>query len=367
MSLTLPHPTFLFIIQIITNVLKAAGELKPPVVAHPPTTSRTSAGTGTEPSSPNVFGVRPVVPDANSVPMPLNMSLLRSAAELAHSRIGSQLDGCMECLLARLEVDAGRVYEQECGGAATRAAAVVATRSPVLSFAADATGEPNATQSSTTQSDIAETSQDESVDIEDDKPSEEEKKEQDYKMALGRLQEQQDPLSKAREELKVFLMIRSLELIRAIDEHCLSPLLLTVEGSVSLSDELTVVADVAAQDGESAATAKEMKEDIVFQLGYRTLAQQRNSSQAGWTGDLQSYACHTNVLGSRDLDIFFADTSAISRMSNYDSVITVRSYGIAYCLCQRHRRGFQKLMVEIPEAVAQVLAPEIFGTKDSAT
>ncbi|KAG0213750.1 hypothetical protein BGX33_002705 [Mortierella sp. NVP41] len=197
MSLTLPHPTFLFIIQIITNVLKAAGELKPPVVAHPPTTSRTSAGTGTEPSSPNVFGVRPVVPDANSVPMPLNMSLLRSAAELAHSRIGSQLDGCMECLLARLEVDAGRVYEQECEGAATRAAAVVATRSP-----SSATGEPNATQSSTTQSDIAETSQDESVDIEDDKPSEEEKKEQDYKMALGRLQEQQDPLSKAREELK---------------------------------------------------------------------------------------------------------------------------------------------------------------------
>ncbi|KAF9105403.1 hypothetical protein BGX29_012318 [Mortierella sp. GBA35] len=352
MSLTLPHPTFLFIIQIITNVLKAAGELKPPVVAHPPTTSRTSAGTGTEPSSPNVFGVRPVVPDANSVPMPLNMSLLRSAAELAHSRIGSQLDGCMECLLARLEVDAGRVYEQECEGAATRAAAVVATRSP-----SSATGEPNATQSSTTQSDIAETSQDESVDIEDDKPSEEEKKEQDYKMALGRLQEQQDPLSKAREELKVFLVIRSLELIRAIDEHCLSPLLLTVEGSVSLSDELTVVADVAAQDGESAATAKEMKEDIVFQLGYRTLAQQRNSSQAG---------CIMSTRGQGAGGVQCQRGFFYHRATSY-RVITVRSYGIAYCLCQRHRRGFQKLMVEIPEAVVQVLAPEIFGTKDSAT
>ncbi|KAG0215073.1 hypothetical protein BGX33_001508 [Mortierella sp. NVP41] len=288
------------IIQIIINVLKAAGELKPPVVAPPPASSGTGAGTGAGSTSSNVFGVRPVVPDANSVAMLLDMGFPRSAAELALTRSGNQLERATEYLLTHQEVVAAAIYEQEREEAAARAAAIAAANEPPVppptaesaetstteapasstteqspsepSAAGDASveqddddddeedddeedeeemlrqalemsrassdvamaedeadsapntqesnaaEEPAATQTSTAQSDTAEASQDEPIDVEDNKPSEEEKKEQEYKLALERHQEQKDQLSKAREELKPLLVSRSLELIEAIDD-----------------------------------------------------------------------------------------------------------------------------------------------------
>ena len=118
------------IIQIIINVFKAAGELKPPVVAPPPSSSGTGAGTGAGSSAPNVFGVRSVVPDSNSVAMLLDMGFPRSAAELALTRSGNQLERATEYLLTHQEVVAAAIYEQEREEAAARAAAITAANEP---------------------------------------------------------------------------------------------------------------------------------------------------------------------------------------------------------------------------------------------
>ncbi|KAG0268219.1 hypothetical protein BGZ95_002557, partial [Linnemannia exigua] len=298
------------IIQTIINLLKAAGELKPPIVAPPPASSGTGAGTGAGASSSNVFGVRPVVPDANSVAMLLDMGFPRSAAELALTRSGNQLERATEYLLTHQEVVAAAIYE-----AAARAAAIAAANEPSVPTAAAGSAEANATdaasateateateasgasgatdatstvqgpsepaateeatvehdededvdeesedeeemlrqalemsraldvamaedevtsapqtqesvteeeqhaiQSSTTQPAANETNQEEAIDVEDDQPTEEEKKEQEYKLALERHQEHKDQLNKAREDLKLLLVGRSLELIESIDD-----------------------------------------------------------------------------------------------------------------------------------------------------
>ncbi|KAG0374236.1 hypothetical protein BGX24_010655 [Mortierella sp. AD032] len=300
------------IIQTVINLLKAAGELKPPVVAPPPASSGTGAGTGAGASASNVFGVRPVVPDANSVAMLLDMGFPRSAAELALTRSGNQLERATEYLLTHQEVVAAAIYEQEREEAAARAAAIAAANEPPVPPAAAGSAETNATdaadatdatdateasgvtdatsavqepsepaatgeatvehdededddeesedeeemlrqalemsramdvamavdeatsapqtqesvteevqddtQSSTTQLAADEASQEEAIDVEDDQPTEEEKKEQEYKLVLERHQEHKDQLTKAREDLKLLLVGRSLELIESIDD-----------------------------------------------------------------------------------------------------------------------------------------------------
>ncbi|KAK5815411.1 hypothetical protein F5H01DRAFT_279335, partial [Linnemannia elongata] len=233
------------IIQIFINVLKASGELKPPVVAPPPPSSGTGAGTGAGSSASNVFGVRPVVPDANSVAMLLDMGFPRSAAELALTRSGNQLERATEYLLTHQEVVAAAIYEQEREEAAARAAAIAAANEPPVpptpASSADtvvtattgatdastteqapseaaATGDSSdATDAATTQSTAEEATQEGAIDVEDDQPTEEEKREQEYKLALDLHQEHKDQLSKAREELKLVLVSRSLELIESID------------------------------------------------------------------------------------------------------------------------------------------------------
>ncbi|KAF9909831.1 hypothetical protein EC991_008002 [Linnemannia zychae] len=290
------------IIQIIINILKAAGELKPPPVAPPPASSGSGAGTGPGTTASNVFGARPVVPDANSVAMLLDMGFPRSAAELALTRSANQLERATEYLLTHQEVVAAAVYEQEREEAAARAAAIAAANEPPVPPAPASTAEGNATDtttaadsvdapsteqtppepattggvtaeqnegeddedsedeeemlrqalemsraldvamaeddvtsapqtqesaveeeqdathSSTSQPAVDETAQEEAIDVEDDQPTEEEKKEQEYKVALERHQEHKDQLSKARDELKLLLVGRSLELIESIDD-----------------------------------------------------------------------------------------------------------------------------------------------------
>ncbi|KAF9145192.1 hypothetical protein BGX30_010067 [Mortierella sp. GBA39] len=285
------------IIQIIINVLKAAGELKPPVVAPPPPSSGNGAGTGAGSSASNVFGVRPVVPDANSVAMLLDMGFPRSAAELALTRSSNQLERATEYLLTHQEVVAAAIYEQEREEAAARAAAIATANEPpvpptaagsadtaatattdatdasanehALSEAAatgdasverddgeededeeedeeemlrqalemsraldvamaddEATSTPqttteaeqDATDATTAQSTAEEATQEEAIDVENDQPTEEQKREQEYKLALDLHLEHKDQLSKAREELKLLLVSRSLELIESIND-----------------------------------------------------------------------------------------------------------------------------------------------------
>ena len=107
------------VIQVIINILRAAGEQKPAV-----STTAPPVIVGT--STPNIFGARPLVPDATSVGILLDMGFPRSAAELALTRCGNQLERATEYLLTHQEVVAAAIYEQEREEAAARAAAVAA-------------------------------------------------------------------------------------------------------------------------------------------------------------------------------------------------------------------------------------------------
>ncbi|KAF9997246.1 hypothetical protein BGZ79_009053 [Entomortierella chlamydospora] len=136
------------VIQIITNILKAAGELKPPVSAVPPVIVGTT--------TPNIFGARPIVPDANSVATLLDMGFPRSAAELALTRCGNQLERATEYLLTHQEVVAAAIYEQEREEAAARAAAIAAanastTNEASTESAAGASNSENTENASGTQ------------------------------------------------------------------------------------------------------------------------------------------------------------------------------------------------------------------------
>ncbi|KAG0297593.1 hypothetical protein BGZ96_005696 [Linnemannia gamsii] len=342
------------IIQIIINLLKAAGELKPPVVAPPPPSSGTGAGTGAGSSASNVFGVRPIVPDANSVAMLLDMGFPRSAAELALTRSGNQLERATEYLLTHQEVVAAAIYEQEREEAAARAAAIAAANDPPVpptavgsadtttTTASDA-GASNATEqassevvatvdtsveqvgseddeddedeedeeemlrqalemsraldvamadeettsisqtqestteagqdavsATTAQATADETSQEEAIDVEDDQPTEEEKREQEYKLALERHQEHKDHLSKAREELQLLLVSRSLELIESIDDIVFYVRDLFV---LLCKDKDSIVLEELVKDLEKASTSlKDASRGHAFGARLRLLA-----------------------------------------------------------------------------------------------
>ncbi|KAF8929383.1 hypothetical protein BGZ58_008999, partial [Dissophora ornata] len=132
---------------IITNILKPTGELKPAVSIVPPVI----VGTAT----PNIFGARPLVPDATRVATLLDMGFPRSAAELALTRCGNQLERAAEYLLTHQEVVAAAIYEQEREEAAARAAAVAAanalstSETPAETFAEPSTD--NNAESSTSE------------------------------------------------------------------------------------------------------------------------------------------------------------------------------------------------------------------------
>ncbi|KAI8600747.1 hypothetical protein EDD21DRAFT_306070, partial [Dissophora ornata] len=118
------------VIQILLNILKAEGELKPEA---PPGPSIILGG------APNLFGARPPVADATSVAMLLDMGFPRAAAEVALTRCGNQLDRATEYLLTHQDVVAAANYDQEREEAAARA--TTSTGTPTTgSTSGEATG-----------------------------------------------------------------------------------------------------------------------------------------------------------------------------------------------------------------------------------
>ncbi|KAG0302120.1 hypothetical protein BGZ98_007782, partial [Dissophora globulifera] len=126
-----------YVIQIITSILKSAGEQKPPVTVAPPVV----AGTTTS----NIFGARLVVPHQAHIETLLDMGFPRSAAVLALTRCGNALERATEYLLTHQEVVAAAIYEQEREEAAARAAALAAANASSTSD----TPAGNATESAT--------------------------------------------------------------------------------------------------------------------------------------------------------------------------------------------------------------------------
>ncbi|KAF9291581.1 hypothetical protein BGZ88_006823 [Linnemannia elongata] len=231
------------IIQIFINVLKASGELKPPVVAPPPPSSGTGAGTGAGSSASNVFGVRPVVPDANSVAMLLDMGFPRSAAELALTRSGNQLERATEYLLTHQEVVAAAIYEQEREEAAARAAAIAAANEPPVpptpASSADTvvTATTGATDASTTEQAPSEAAATGDSSVERNGDEEDEDEEEDEEEML-------------RQALE---MSRALDVTMADDEATSTPQTqeATIEAEQDATDATTTqsTAEEATQEG----------------------------------------------------------------------------------------------------------------------
>ncbi|KAF9186277.1 hypothetical protein BGZ51_006019 [Haplosporangium sp. Z 767] len=120
------------LIQILINILKAEGELKPET----PTVGPAVILGGI----PNIFGSRPLVPDAGSVSILLDMGFPRAAAEVALTRCANQLDRATEYLLSHQDIVAAAIYDQEREETATRAA----TGADSTNTQSQATGEPAA-------------------------------------------------------------------------------------------------------------------------------------------------------------------------------------------------------------------------------
>ncbi|KAI7822225.1 hypothetical protein BC939DRAFT_194256 [Gamsiella multidivaricata] len=123
------------LIQVLLNILKGDGELKPEA---PPGPSIVLGG------APNLFGARPLVADAASVAILLDMGFPRAAAELALTRCANQLDRATEYLLTHQDIVAAAIYDQEREAAAARA-----TANPLISTNETATGEPSSSSAVT--------------------------------------------------------------------------------------------------------------------------------------------------------------------------------------------------------------------------
>ncbi|KAI8602492.1 hypothetical protein EDD21DRAFT_320345 [Dissophora ornata] len=196
-----------YTIQIITNILKPTGELKPAVSIVPPVI----VGTAT----PNIFGARPLVPDATRVATLLDMGFPRSAAELALTRCGNQLERAAEYLLTHQEV------------ALAMSQALDASMSSSDSGDAPHTQESSNEEASTpAEALVTDPIKDNPIDIEgegvdqdaDMQSNEETKREEEYKAALELHEAHKEELSKNRDEFKPLLVPRSLELMESSDE-----------------------------------------------------------------------------------------------------------------------------------------------------
>ncbi|KAG0309262.1 hypothetical protein BGZ98_004111 [Dissophora globulifera] len=108
------------LIQILVNILKAEGELKPPTAPGPSIILGGASG---------IFGARPAVPDPSSVALLLDMGFPRAAAEAALTRCSNQIDRATEYLLTHQDIVAAAIYDQERQEAAARTAASIPTSS----------------------------------------------------------------------------------------------------------------------------------------------------------------------------------------------------------------------------------------------
>ncbi|KAG0231894.1 hypothetical protein BGW42_008561 [Actinomortierella wolfii] len=246
------------VIQIVINILKANGETKPEAPA--PTRQPVVI------ESTNIFGSRPLVPDANGVAILLDMGFPRAAAESALIRCGNNLERATEYLLTHQEVVAAAIYDQEREEAAARAAAQAAAQAPAAGStsteagasggdsgegSSSATGNnqeaaPNPSTSESAAQPAENVDEDEEMDEdealrqalemsvakEEEEPkenpeepstSEPSKSEEEIAEELAKAtKEIKEELNKARDEFRLVLVPRSLEIISSVKDSVFS-------------------------------------------------------------------------------------------------------------------------------------------------
>ncbi|KAK5816821.1 hypothetical protein F5H01DRAFT_405347 [Linnemannia elongata] len=117
------------LIQTLIIILRGDGEAKPEA---PPTPSVIVGGGG----APHLFGARPLGPDPRRVATLVDMGFPRSAAEIALTRCGNQIERAAEYLLTHQDIVAAAIYDQERSAASSRttpnttAGAAAATAAP---------------------------------------------------------------------------------------------------------------------------------------------------------------------------------------------------------------------------------------------
>ncbi|KAF9998708.1 hypothetical protein BGZ65_005821, partial [Modicella reniformis] len=220
------------LVQVLINILKAEGELKP---ERPPGPSFIVGG-------PGLFGARPLVADEANIAILLDMGFPRAAAEAALIRSANQVDRAAEYLISHQDIVAAALYNQEREAAARVAANTIAT---VLnptgeaeadegsgSFTTVTNGQPEAA----TQTDSDEDEEDEmlqhalDMSVSGGNPtttSPEDSgtgnvgkaahKTNDKENNTDNYKAHKEELTKARQELKAILLPRSLELIAAVN------------------------------------------------------------------------------------------------------------------------------------------------------
>ncbi|KAG0275588.1 hypothetical protein BGZ95_008615 [Linnemannia exigua] len=93
------------LIQILIIILRSEGESKPEVTPLP--SVMMSGGI-----TPHLFGARPMGPDPRRVATLVDMGFPRSAAEIALTRCGNQIDRAAEYLLTHQDIVAAAMYDQ---------------------------------------------------------------------------------------------------------------------------------------------------------------------------------------------------------------------------------------------------------------
>ncbi|KAF9927616.1 hypothetical protein FBU30_003038 [Linnemannia zychae] len=94
------------LIQILIIILKGDNETKPEIQTV--SSSLVSGGI-----TPHLFGARPLRPDPRRVGTLVDMGFPRSAAEIALTRCGNQIDQAAEYLLTHQDIVAAAIYDQE--------------------------------------------------------------------------------------------------------------------------------------------------------------------------------------------------------------------------------------------------------------
>ncbi|KAF9118932.1 hypothetical protein BGW39_000739, partial [Mortierella sp. 14UC] len=100
-----PAGVLRLLIQILIIILRGEGETKPEA----PSTPSVMMGGGV---TPHLFGARPLAPDPRRVATLVDMGFPRSAAEIALTRCGNQIERAAEYLLTNQDIVAAAMYDQ---------------------------------------------------------------------------------------------------------------------------------------------------------------------------------------------------------------------------------------------------------------
>ncbi|KAF9362900.1 hypothetical protein BGX34_005286 [Mortierella sp. NVP85] len=238
------------LVQILINILKAEGELKPEKLPGP---SIILGG------APSLFGARPLIAGEANIAILLEMGFPRAAAEIALMHSGNQTDRAAEYLLSHQDIVAAAIYDQEQASARTATNTTTATSTATTSIATTTTSTSTSTSTSigeasgeSSGSNPAEASTGPAVTAQDDSDDEDDEdamfqralnmsvmggststvssegsstantgkapfKANDKEGNVDTHQAHKEELAKAREELKSALLPKSLELVTAVD------------------------------------------------------------------------------------------------------------------------------------------------------